>query len=317
MPERSKKIILYDQDSISKFNKENMSLLNKYKIDMAVRDFSERSQVQYITNLHQWFGFILNYQDNRSVLELEDDDITEFLYYCKQQGNNTARMRTRISIISAFYKFLRKKKLLSTNPTEFIEPPKKNVPVMTQTFLSSEQVILMREKLIEHNDTQLRLYASLSLSTLARVSAIASLRWNQIDFQNCVIHDVPEKEGKVVDLYFSEEVRCLLYKLREERDKCKRNDHGWLFYSGRCNDSKHINPSTLEAWCKSIGKMIGVPSLHPHDFRHSGATLLKNAGMSLEDVSVLLNHESTDTTKKFYIKQDTQRINSIKSRINI
>ncbi len=317
MPERSKKIILYDQDSISKFNKENMSLLNKYKIDMVVRDFSDRSQVQYITNLHQWFGFILNYQDNRSVLELEDDDITEFLYYCKQQGNNTARMRTRISIISAFYKFLRKKKLLFTNPTEFIEPPKKLVPVMTQTFLSTEQVILMREKLIEHNDTQLRLYASLSLSTLARVSAIASLRWNQIDFQNCVIHDVPEKEGKVVDLYFSEEVRCLLYKLKEERSVCGKDDHGWLFYSGRCNDSKHINPSTLEAWCKSIGKMIGVPSLHPHDFRHSGATLLKNAGMSLEDVSVLLNHESTDTTKKFYIKQDTARITDIKGRFGL
>lgn len=63
--------------------------------------------------------------------------------------------------------------------------------------------------------------------------------------------------------------------------------------------------------------MIGVPTLHPHDFRHSGATLLKNAGMSLEDVSVLLNHESTDTTKKFYIKQDIRRISSVKNRYNI
>ena len=57
--------------------------------------------------------------------------------------------------------------------------------------------------------------------------------------------------------------------------------------------------------------------MHPHDFRHSGATLLKNAGMSLEDVSVLLNHDSTDTTKKFYIKEDTARISSIKSAYNI
>lgn len=314
---RSKKIILYDKDKLELFNKDNMNLLNKYKIDMAVRDFSERSQEQYITNIYQWYGFILSYQNNRSVLELEDDDITEFLYYCKQQGNNTARMRTRISIISAFYKFLRKKKLLSTNPTEFIEPPKKMVPVMTQTFLSQEQVIMMREKLIELNDTQLRLYVTLSMSTLARVSAIASLRWTQIDFKTCTIHNVTEKEGKVVDLYFNEEVRCLLYKLKEERSTCKKNDHGWLFYTGRCTDTRHISPGTLEDWCKKVGMMIGVPSLHPHDFRHSAATLLRNAGMSLEDVSVLLNHESTDTTKKFYIKQDTQRINSIKSRINI
>ena len=62
--------------------------------------------------------------------------------------------------------------------------------------------------------------------------------------------------------------------------------------------------------------MIGVPTLHPHDFRHSGATMLRKAGMDIEDVSTLLNHESTSTTIKYYIKQDTDRINDIKNRLN-
>lgn len=82
-------------------------------------------------------------------------------------------------------------------------------------------------------------------------------------------------------------------------------------------NNRHISTGTLNAWCKKIGTMIGVPTLHPHDFRHSGATLLRNAGMALEDVSVLLNHESTDTTKRFYIKQDTARISSLKNRFNL
>ena len=64
-------------------------------------------------------------------------------------------------------------------------------------------------------------------------------------------------------------------------------------------------------------RQLDVPTLHPHDFRHSGATLLKNAGMSLEDVATLLSHESTDTTRKFYIKQDTARISTMKSLYNI
>ena len=68
---------------------------------------------------------------------------------------------------------------------------------------------------------------------------------------------------------------------------------------------------------QKIGEMIGIPTLHPHDFRHSGATLLKNAGMPLEDVSELLSHESTDTTKKYYIKQDIQRIGTAKRVYNI
>lgn len=137
-----------------------------------------------------------------------------------------------------------------------------------------------------------------------------------IDLDGKVIKGVLEKEGKIVDLFFSEEVKYLLIQLKLQRESANRNDYGWLFYSGR-NKEKAICKSTLNCWCKRIGAMIGVPTLHPHDFRHSGATLLKNAGMSLEDVSVLLNHDSTDTTKRFYIKEDTARISSIKSAYNI
>lgn len=314
---RSKRIELYDIEKVSIINPDNLRLLEKYKVDMSVRDLAESTQKQYIQGLYQWFIFILDKQDNRSVLDMEDDDITEFLYFCKREGNNAARMRLRISIISSFYKFLRKKKYLSTNPTEFIEYPKRTTPITVQTYLTSEQVALMREKLIENGDIQLRLYATLSLSTMARLSAIASLRWSQIDMKNCIIHDVLEKEGKIVDLYYNDEVKYLLKALKDERERKEKQDKGWLFYTGRTTADKHISRTTLELWCKKIGKLIDVPSLHPHDFRHSGATMLKNAGMSLEDVSVLLHHESTDTTKKYYIKQDLQRISDTKNRFNI
>lgn len=312
----SKRIDLHVADKIQLVNPENITLLEKYKIDLAIRDRSENTKYQYESSLKQWFVFILENQDNRSVLEINDDDITEFLYFCKQEGNNTNRMKMRISVISSFYKFLRKKKLLTTNPTEFIEAPRKATPIITQTFLTLEQVAAMREALILSGNIQLRLYAMLSLSTMARLNAIASLRWSQIDMNACVIKDVREKEGKIVNIYFNDEVKQLLMQLRKQREEKKQADHGWLFYSGRTTETRHINKGTLGAWSKQIGKMIDVPTLHPHDFRHSGATLLRNAGMELEDVSVLLNHESTETTIKYYIKRDTARINDIKNRIN-
>lgn len=82
-------------------------------------------------------------------------------------------------------------------------------------------------------------------------------------------------------------------------------------------EDKPISNGTLLDWCKKIGEMIGVESLHCHDFRHSGATLLKNKGMALEDVSALLNHSGTDVTKRFYIKEDTSRISQLKDKFNI
>lgn len=108
-----------------------------------------------------------------------------------------------------------------------------------------------------------------------------------------------KKEGKIVEIYFNDETKLLLQNLKKERRQKNIDDHGWLFYTVKCTETRHIHKNTLYEWCKRIGKMIGVESLHPHDFRHSGATLLRNAGMALEDISVLLNHESTETTQKF------------------
>ena len=313
---RSKRILLRDDAKLSQINTETKSILQKYKIDMSMRNLSERTQQHYIYDLERWFIYIYDMQQNKSILEITDEEIMEFLYFCKSEGNNAERIKALLATISAIYRFLRKKHMIRENPCEFIDRPKKGAAITQQTYLTPEQVALMRERLITADNLQLRLYAMLSLSTMARVTAVASIKWEQIDLENKIIKGVMEKEGKIVDLYFSDEVKYLMVQLRLQRESNGRDDHGWLFYSGR-NKDKPINAGTLNEWCKRIGSMIGVPTLHPHDFRHSGATLLKNAGMALEDVSTLLNHENTNTTKKFYIKEDTARLSSIKRTYNI
>lgn len=317
MPERSKRVVLHDPEKLKQINEETQMLLKKYKVDMSLRDLSEKTIYQYEKDLQQWFIYILDNQFNQSVKDLTDDDITEFLYFCKQQGNNTERMKRRMAAISAFYKFLRKKKLIVENPCEFLDRPKKGLPIVTQTFLTKEQVQLMKDKLTEYGDLQLKTYALFSLSTMARVNAVANVKWEQIDFENRIVKDVLEKEGKIVDLFFSNEVKELLLQLKAEREEKGINDYGWVWHSGHTTEDKPISTGTLNDWCKKIGKMIDVPELHSHDWRHSGATALKHAGMALEDVSALLNHSGTDVTKKYYIKEDTSRITKLKDQFEI
>lgn len=314
MPERSKRIVLHNEEKLKQINPETQKLMQKYKIDMSLRDLSPKSIYGYEKDLNQWFIYILDHQFNQCVTELSDDDITEFLYFCKQEGNNVERMKRRMAAISAFYKFLRKKKLIKENPTEFMDRPKKGMPVTVQTYLTPEQVDLMRTKLTEYGDLQLKTYAMFSLSTMARVNAIANLKWEQIDFEARECRDVLEKEGYIVELSFSNEVKDLLLALKKEREEKGINDYGWVFYSRYNNETKPISNGTLLEWCKKIGNMIGVPTLHCHDFRHSGATLLKNMGMSLEDISELLHHSGTDVTSKFYIKKDTSKIKALKDK---
>lgn len=308
---------MYDAEKAKQINTETLKLFQKYQIDMSIRDLSPNSILGYNSDLMQWFIYMYDNQFNLSVLEATDEDIEEYYYWRKQQGNNVNRQKRVMSSISAFYKFLRKKKLIKESPVEFIERPKQGQAVTVQTYLTKEQVQLMREKLEEYGDIQLQAYAFVSLTTMGRVNAIANLRWEQIDWDERIFSDVLEKEGKLVELSFSQEAKEYLQKIVEHRKENNVNDYGWVFITPYVTENKPINNCTLNDWCKKIGNMIGVPTLHPHDYRHSYATLLKNEGVSLEDVSTMLNHSGTDVTKKFYIKQDTSKVRKLKDSIVI
>ncbi len=314
MAERSKRIMMYDENKLKSVNPENLKLLQKYQVDMSIRGLSENSVKGYLSDLRQWFIYLHDNQFNLSVLECTDDDLNEYFYFRKQEGNNVARQRRVMSSISAFYKFLRKKKLIKESPTEFLERPKQGQPVVKQTFLTVEQVDMLREKLTAHGDVQLQAYIFFGLSTMARVNAMAHLKWEQVDLDERTCTDVLEKEGKIVDLYFSPEVEELLRKVKQEREEKNINDYGWVFYSPYVDENTCINNSTLNDWCKKAGAMIGVPSLHNHDLRHSGSNILKELGMEIQDIAELLHHESTETTVKHYLTVNKKKVKDNKDK---
>jgi site-specific recombinase XerD len=290
MAQISKKIRFYDAEKIKRINSETIKLYNKYKIDMTIRELSIKSIEGYENDLQHWFIYILDNQDNQCITELKEDDIIEFIYFCKTEGNNSRRIKRRLSSLSAFYKFLRRKKIIKENPMEFIERPKKDTDIITQTFLTKEQVDLMKQKLKENGDLQLETYALLSLSTMARVNAVSNIRWEQIDFDNRTINDVLEKEGKLVTLYFSPEVREKLLELQKQRQDNNVDDKGYVFACKYSQEWDKASKGTLQLWAKKVGELIDVPTLHAHDFRHSNSQLLKLQGMPIEQISELLNH---------------------------
>lgn len=314
MAERSKRINLYDADKAKDINPETLKLFQKYQIDMSIRDLSPNSIVQYNSDLMQWFIYMHDNQFNLSVTDCTDDDLEEYFYWRKQNGNNVNRQKRIMSSISAFYKFLRKKKLIKESPMEFLERPKQGQPIIKQTFLTIEQVDELRQKLNEYGNIQLQTYIFFGLSTMARVNAMAHLKWEQIDFDERMCHDVLEKEGKIVDLYFSEEVKQLLIQLKEERKEKDINDYGWVFYTKSVTETECINNGTLNDWCKKAGNMIGVSTLHNHDLRHSGSNILRSMGMELQDIAELLHHESTETTVRHYLQVDKKKIKENKDK---
>lgn len=316
MTERSKRIYLHNEEKIKNINPETLKLFQKYQVDMSIRDLSKNTIDQYNSDLLQWFVFMHDNQFNLSVLEATDEDLEEYFYWRKQKGNNVNRQKRVMSSISAFYKFLRKKKLIKESPTEFLERPKQGQPIIKQTFLTIDQVNELRKKLEEHGDIQLQTYILFGLSTMARVNAMSHLKWEQIDFEERTCNDVLEKEGKIVTLYFSEEVKGLLLKLKKYREDNNIEDYGWVWKTTSTNQDNCISNGTLNEWCKKAGNMIGVPTLHDHDLRHSGSNILKEIGMEIQDIAELLHHESTETTVKHYLSVNRKKIKENKDKFS-
>jgi integrase len=316
MAKRSKRIELFDYDKVEKINQETIQLYNRYEMDMTIRELSPKTIYGYKTDLFAWFIYVYENQGNVSVKQITDEDIEEFIFYCKKQGNNTRRLKRRMSAISAFSKYLRKKRIVNENPMEFIDRPNKDVDVVQQNFLTQEQVDLMRVKLKEYGDLQLETYALFSLSTMARVNAVSNLTWQQINFDEREADDVIEKEGYLVTLYFSDEVRDLLLQLKQQREN-NGIECPYVFITRYGGEYDKATNTTMHEWAKKIGELIGVPTLHCHDFRHSGSQLLKLAGMPIEEISEHLNHAGLDVTKKFYLRQDKKRMRDNKDKYKI
>jgi len=311
--ERSKRIVLKNKEEI---NPKNMILLDKYERFMNMKELSEGSIYNYLCDLKQWLIYVANNQYNMPVKDMTQDEIEEFIFYCKQQGNNVGRIKRRMSSISTFFKFLRMKKEIAENPMEFIPRPKKGLPVVQQTYLTQEQVKEMKDKIRESKDLRLLLYVSLSLSTMARVNAISNITWKQVNLQERMIPDVLEKEGKIVELVFSPEVKDLFIEYKSTLSQ-EAIDNEYVFAVKYSKDWKKPDTTTLRKWTKKAGEIIGIDGLHPHDFRHTQATLLNNAGMPIEQISELLNHEGLDVTNKFYIKKDKKKIRDSKDKYEV
>ena len=92
------------------------------------------------------------------------------------------------------------------------------------------------------------------------------------------------------------------------------NDYGWVFCSPYVTPDRCIKNDTLNNWCKKAGKMIGVPTLHDHDLRHSGSNILKEKGMDIQDIDELLHHASTETTVKHYLTVNKKKVKENKDK---
>jgi integrase/recombinase XerC len=301
------------KERIVQINPDNIELWNKYL--NGKRKLSENTKKSYESDMMSFFVFLLLNYDNKFLFDFDTDDavdmLDDYVAMCSSVfGNKDRRLARRISSISSMYIFYKKKRRIKENPVELLERPsaKKGVYEIKQTFLTKEQVEVIRTELDKLDNTQLNLFFNLGLYTMARVNALCNIKIENIDLEKKRITDVIEKEGYNVTLLFDNRCKELIEKwLQERKDKGIESEYLFVTYYGGKWDK--VEKSTLQtSWIKKIGAFINEPELHCHDLRHSGSNLRYQAGMKLEEVSKALNHKGTQVTQDHYLQMNFDKL---------
>lgn len=193
-----------------------------------------------------------------------------------------------LAVIKNFFNYARKKKWGKTieNPVQEI-PTVDNKQARILTF--EEEPKLM--SLIAHLE-DLKDVIDIDLNSGMREGEILGLEWPWVNLDTNIIF-LPQtntKQEKINKISINEIVRAILLKR-----KLKSGGSKFVFPSPKKpNTHRKTIYHTLQRYCKKAGI-----KMRTHDFRHTVATRLVDAGVPLHAVSKLLGHSSIRTTERY------------------
>ncbi|WP_461246376.1 tyrosine recombinase [Treponema sp. R6D11] len=247
----------------------------------------------------------LDYLDSKNVL-LENTDaafLTEYLDMRKKEDNIKPRSTAKaISALRSFYRFAIDEKLVTINPADILESPKRKMNIPEVMDKKTVEGLLGKIDTSKPQGCRDRCIFELIYSAGLRVSEAVNLNIKDIDIEGGVAK-VKGKGNKERIVLFGKKAGVLLKEyLKFARVKLagKTNKTQALFIS---RNGKRLSRKGI--W-KNYAKFacIAGTSSHVHTLRHSFATSLLAGGADLRTVQELLGHADLSTTQ-IYTHVDT------------
>ncbi|EHO80719.1 tyrosine-type recombinase/integrase [Fusobacterium ulcerans] len=301
-------------------NAKNAEIYLSYLYSCSTKSYETMNTTYrtYLSNMRLYLVYLKRYEGNR--LLISDDTIKHcieilerFINYCRRLGNNNRTINNKITAISSFYIWANKRNLIKYHPFQ----DKLDRLKVTQLDKRREEYFLTLEDIITVNikmnmdkrfDIQDKLLWNLFIDSGCRISAIWNLKFSSIDWEQGYFTEVREKETKIVAAFFFQKSKELLKLLKKEREE-QGDVEGYIFLTKYNKKVNHMSKETIRARFKKMGQLIGIEGLYPHCMRKTLGNLMAKQGY-LEEAALLLNHESSKTTKKHY----TQALSYTNSR---
>ncbi len=252
------------------------------------RKLSHNTYLSYRYNLIKIESFFTN----KDLIDLNSDDIKEFIYKLKEKSKTKAHY---ITVLRSFYNYMLDREVIKKNPCDNIKLPKleKKLP----NFLTEEEVNkLLDIRLVKPIHYRDKAMLEVLYATGIRITELLDLRLENIYLEDDYIKVMGKGSKERIVPIGDITKKYLVMYINEYRNfilKERQSEYLFVNYNGK-RMSRQGFFKILKRYCQeaNIKKEIS-----PHILRHSFATHLLNNGADLRVIQELLGHENISTTE--------------------
>lgn len=273
---------------LSTKNDNNEYIIKLFISHKKLENLSERSIEQYVRTVWKMLEYL-----NKNYKDVTADDIKYYLAIYKTQNkvSSTTLAGTK-RFLSAFYGWAAEEGLIQKNPVRAIKGIKPD-PIKKE-FLTEHEKELLRDNCKTTRELAL---VDFLLSTGIRVGELVTLNRDDVNFQMGTVNIVGHKARKFRTVYLSAKASKHLKDYLEGRV-----DNDPALFVGTRKPYNRLGNTSYESILKNIAKRAGIQKhCTVHLFRKTLATTLHRNGCSLEYISEILGHASTNTTRQCYL----------------
>jgi integrase len=322
---------IFNEEEWMLVNSENKEIMIDFLEEYKQRKMKPTTLSQYENDIRIIMLFIYKFYENKNILSLDKRAFRKLSIWLSDEcGMSNARTNRLMSCCRSMLTYIE-----DSDEYEYAQNLAKKVKGLPKEavrtdddcfFISFEQIIKIRAKLIEMDELQLAVLMMIMFDSAGRRNEVAQIQKYGLIEKNST-NVITGKRGKQFPLIYLNDTKELI-KLWLEKRGADDADSLWIVGSG---ENKHsASYENLYDWVMKIRKVFSDLEGHeicifPHSFRHSRIECLlqgtdsrildKNTGLpkkfSLEEVQLFAHHSDPKTTQDYSKDHSEETINSM------
>jgi len=311
---------VYTDEKWEMVNKENKDIMDDFLEELKSKKYKHSTIHQYTYDLRYIFIYILDELKNKVITELSKKDFRRFVLWCQDKDMSSARINRLKASVGSLLQFVEDDddyEGYNVNQAKRVKgQPREEVRDKESYFITFEQCMKIREYLVNKEDWQMASLLMVAWDSAGRRNEIHQI--NKECFKNGLVsNQVIGKRGKKFNLYIMPDTQELILKWLEVRGE-DSVDSLWVI------NGEKMKYDTMYTRFVMFGKILSEiegKEIHTfsHMFRHSRLqslmegtdTRLGNKKFTIEELMILANHQSSQTTQNYLMKDDKDTINNL------